>query len=284
MATTPPGWYDDGRGALRWWDGQQWTEHVQTPDPEISLDTSAADEATVAEAPAVDTPASDAQVVEPAPGAEAPAAAALGEYPPSAPPGYPGGFTGGPAPAGGFIAATEPKKSKLWILWVVLGVVLLGIVIVAAVLIPLLIGVFSNAASNGGSSNGGSTGSGPGNADEAAAVAAVQLYDEAWGTVDCDKFIEATTEALRTELELTDCEDFNTASTSFSTSVQNYTLTVTAVESDDDEIVVQTSEKYDSLYDDEGNLVDEPIAYEDRYEYTVVPSDGGWAIDDLDSN
>ena len=25
MATTPPGWYDDGRGALRWWDGAQWT-------------------------------------------------------------------------------------------------------------------------------------------------------------------------------------------------------------------------------------------------------------------
>nr|BFF10495.1 hypothetical protein GCM10025699_17980 [Microbacterium flavescens] len=29
-----PGWYDDGRGALRWWDGVQWTEHVAAPDPE----------------------------------------------------------------------------------------------------------------------------------------------------------------------------------------------------------------------------------------------------------
>ena len=36
--TTPPGWYDDGRGALRWWDGAQWTEHVQTPDPETDDD------------------------------------------------------------------------------------------------------------------------------------------------------------------------------------------------------------------------------------------------------
>jgi hypothetical protein len=25
---TPPGWYDDGHGALRWWDGSQWTEHT----------------------------------------------------------------------------------------------------------------------------------------------------------------------------------------------------------------------------------------------------------------
>ena len=28
--TTPAGWYDDGSGRQRWWDGQQWTEHVVT--------------------------------------------------------------------------------------------------------------------------------------------------------------------------------------------------------------------------------------------------------------
>lgn len=27
-----PGWYPDGQGAQRWWDGQVWTEHVQ-PQP-----------------------------------------------------------------------------------------------------------------------------------------------------------------------------------------------------------------------------------------------------------
>jgi hypothetical protein len=26
---TPPGWYDDGQGQHRWWDGQRWTNHVQ---------------------------------------------------------------------------------------------------------------------------------------------------------------------------------------------------------------------------------------------------------------
>jgi len=25
---TPAGWYDDGHGQLRWWDGDQWTEHT----------------------------------------------------------------------------------------------------------------------------------------------------------------------------------------------------------------------------------------------------------------
>lgn len=30
--STPPGWYDDGHGALRWWDGAQWTEHTHLPE------------------------------------------------------------------------------------------------------------------------------------------------------------------------------------------------------------------------------------------------------------
>lgn len=29
----PAGWYDDGYGRQRWWDGQSWTEHVQDPTP-----------------------------------------------------------------------------------------------------------------------------------------------------------------------------------------------------------------------------------------------------------
>lgn len=29
MTQTPPGWYPDGSGQRRWWDGNQWTEHVE---------------------------------------------------------------------------------------------------------------------------------------------------------------------------------------------------------------------------------------------------------------
>lgn len=29
--STPPGWYPDGQGGQRWWDGTQWTEHTQPP-------------------------------------------------------------------------------------------------------------------------------------------------------------------------------------------------------------------------------------------------------------
>lgn len=39
MTTTQAGWYDDGSGTVRWWDGQNWTETVQPPSaPEPGLD------------------------------------------------------------------------------------------------------------------------------------------------------------------------------------------------------------------------------------------------------
>lgn len=34
--TTPAGWYDDGSGRQRWWDGQQWTDHY-APDAATSV-------------------------------------------------------------------------------------------------------------------------------------------------------------------------------------------------------------------------------------------------------
>lgn len=253
MATTSPGWYDDGHGALRWWDGAQWTEHVQTPDAEPA-----------------DTADATGPAAEPVVPSEL---AAEGGDPQSAPPGYPGGFPGGAAPSGAFISATEPKKSKLWIVWVVIGVVLLGVVILAAVLIPIVIGMFGGA--------GGGNGSGAQSDDQAAAVAAVELYDEAWGTGDCDKFVAATTESFRESLQLADCTSFTAASQGFIDSVENYELTVTSVQNDSDEqITVITSETYTSTVDDQGNQTDESLPYEDKYAYVVVPAEDGWAINE----
>lgn len=31
MTNSTPGWYDDGSGTQRWWDGQRWTEQTQKP-------------------------------------------------------------------------------------------------------------------------------------------------------------------------------------------------------------------------------------------------------------
>lgn len=74
--TTPAGWYDDGSGNRRWWDGTQWTQHVVTapqpapaaPDPsDAAADADASARETVAAA-AEATPSEDASATaEPAP-------------------------------------------------------------------------------------------------------------------------------------------------------------------------------------------------------------------------
>jgi hypothetical protein len=33
VANIQAGWYDDGSGKQRWWDGEKWTDQFQTPQP-----------------------------------------------------------------------------------------------------------------------------------------------------------------------------------------------------------------------------------------------------------
>lgn len=253
MTSTPPGWYDYDSGGQRWWDGERWTEHTSNPD--------------------ASTPAGEASQVrspsDPGLPPELSGADATAPLPPYAGgQAYPGVHPGSPPSGGAFVAATESKKSRTWIVWLVVGIVLLGIVIAAAVLIP----VFFLSLASGGAQ--------PSGDDQEQAVAAVELYDEAWREVDCDKFFAATTENFREGLQLTDCETFEPSAQSFADSIQNYALQVTSIEQNGSSIVVSTSETYDSFYDENGEPADPPVPFEDQYSYEVVSSDGGWAIDD----
>ncbi|WP_240745408.1 DUF2510 domain-containing protein, partial [Microbacterium sp. K35] len=90
--TTPEGWYDDGSGSLRWWDGQQWTAHVRSIDPHPSapeipapsgVPQPPASTAGTEPAPAVPTPAMPTPAV---PLAATPVQAAFEPFvPPSSP-------------------------------------------------------------------------------------------------------------------------------------------------------------------------------------------------------
>ncbi|GAA5202466.1 DUF2510 domain-containing protein [Microbacterium jejuense] len=272
MTTTPPGWYDDGHGALRWWDGAQWTEHVAQPDPEPSP---APTEAEIVAAQLGFEP-QPAQTVAPAAQPAQTVAPAAQQYAgqpyagaaqPAADPAHAGAAYPG-APAGGaFTAATEPRTSKLWIVWVVLGVVLLGIVIAVAVLVPLLI---LNLAAPGGAQSD----------DEKAAVTAVQTYDHAWQTGDCDELVSATTEQFRELSDYTDCEGFHSDAAAFDDTFDDYELAVTGVETTDEGVEVTTNETYTLLVDENGDPA-APAPGASVVHYTVVESDGGWAIDYL---
>ncbi|MCC2031228.1 DUF2510 domain-containing protein [Microbacterium allomyrinae] len=308
MTTTPPGWYDDGHGAMRWWDGAQWTEHVAQPDAETDAgapteaDIVAASEAgavpgataleldpAAAAAYGVPSPAgvpdyqAYAAAGEPAPLAEAApeagaAAAAGAPIDAAAQPAYqdPYAATGLPPAgypangAGGFTAATERRKSKLWILWVVLGVVLLGIVIAAAIVIPLL---FMSMATSGGSAD---------SEDERAAVAAVELYDDAWQDADCEAFTTSTTDQFRADSGFGDCDSFVTEAELFDENFDDYEVAIDEVATNEDgTITVTTTESFLSPLDEEGNPADEPVPGATVYHYTVVAVGDEWAIDGL---
>ncbi len=219
MTTTPPGWYDDGHGANRWWDGTRWTEHVSGTD-----------------------------AAPPAPAAPvAPAAA----------------------------AAPGPKRSNLWIVWVVVGAVVLVLLIGAAIAIPLL--------ALGASKLGGLAGAGtPADADQKAAVAAVELYDDAWQDADCKAFMASTTEAFRAQAGLADCSAFETEAEGFADAVEDYEVDVTGVRDAEDAIVVSTTETYTRLVDEGGDPLAEPVDESIDWQYTVVADGDDWRIDSLE--
>ncbi|MFB8191272.1 DUF2510 domain-containing protein [Microbacterium sp. NPDC055988] len=175
MSTTPAGWYDDGSGRQRWWDGQQWTEHF-APEAASATEAESAPESSVAanaaeRSPAIETP-TDAPAAGEAPSydapeapstddtvfrasAEAPTAATtpLGDdvpaysapatpnqpassYPGTAP-AYPGADAQPAYPAAGPYLQTEPEAPKKLS---VLGLVGLGLSAVGTILafIPLI--------------------------------------------------------------------------------------------------------------------------------------------------
>lgn len=284
MTTTPAGWYDDGRGAQRWWDGTQWTDHVQTPgavvgdastdaaipisntrgagDQEVAV---AASEPRVREAdidPAVALGFADASPASPAssPSYEMYRVPASELANTAYPAGYPGTATQEP-----------PKKRSLWWVWLVAGVAALVLLIVlAVVLIPALI-------------RGITGGQGISDADEDEAVAVVEDYDQAWQSVDCDLLNSTTTPNFREYYDLADCATFENAANQNATNLTDYTVTVTGVEADDEAgtVVVETDETYNSRFDESGTDTGTEQSFTDEYAYFLVLTDEGWRIDDF---
>jgi len=284
MTTTPPGWYDDGRGAKRWWDGANWTEHVATPQAPLPTEPPVGEVAPFTHPPAAALESTEPPAVVP-PFSDQPVVGV-------SPFGSSGYLPYAPAAANGLTASSaEPRKSRMWILWVVLGIVVIGILVMVAVVAPILVGLAGRADPAAVPSPETSTATPsaeattvppesviPTDADKEAATAAVVRHNEAWLTGDCEGFMAATTEALREVFQITSCDSFAVESRNFAVGVDDYVTQVGAVDTIGDSIHVSTVETYTSLYDADGNPTPDPVAYEDHYTYILVLDDGQWLI------
>ena len=183
MTTVPPGWYDDGHGGMRWWDGTRWTEHVAPPE--------------TAEPPSPDALTSASPYWGGEPEADRP-------HPVAA------------VPSG------EPRRPRPWIAWVVFGAVGLGLVLAFAFGSQLVLPKGDNAPAEASEESAAEeptvdqpAADQPDTPDEQAAVDAVLLFNEAWLTGDCPAFFATTTADFRAESEIPDCAAFADASRRF---------------------------------------------------------------------
>ncbi len=101
--STPPGWYPDGQGGQRWWDGNQWTEHTVPPE--------GSDRPAAPEPPAQPGPSDVTQVRPPGapeqPGGDRPAAPEAGQPPAAMPTQVAGPGTAGQPAQPGYPAAPQ---------------------------------------------------------------------------------------------------------------------------------------------------------------------------------
>ena len=143
LMTTPAGWYDDGSGNRRWWDGLQWTEHVVTGRPAPGGESTAS-EPTVQEpmaserapeAPVPAAPITPPDDAEPAP--FVPPYTLAGQMPAPAATTSPAGMTYpayGGYPAASWPVAPSPRPAT--------GVPVVGIIGLVAVVIGVVCACF----------------------------------------------------------------------------------------------------------------------------------------------
>lgn len=320
MTTTPAGWYDDARGALRWWDGAQWTDHVQTP---AAVGEDAGTAAAIADAatPAAGSPESkeqpsateplfvDITADEPMERGEVAAVPVSGNrgaadqeaaVAASGPPVREADID--PAVALGF--ADAPSASPSYEVYRVPAAELAngaypaGYPGTATQEPPKKRSLWWIWLVAGGAAlvllivlavvlipvliRGLMGPAGISSADEDLAVEVVEDYDQAWQTIDCELMIASTTENFRVFNDIADCAVFEEQATALAATVSNYEVSVRAIEADGEAgtISVETDETFLSRYNDAGEDTGTEESYSDVFTYVLVLTDAGWLIDD----
>lgn len=256
MNTIAPGWYDDGAGSIRWWDGTAWTGHVQPQAPATGF-------AAPAQVPVL--PASDAA-----------AAAALAEP-------YPTRDQAAQAQAA---RQTQPGRSgTVRLIAVIAIVVIVALSFASYFAVAALIRntaewvssvPFSEGQGGGGDSEGqggggdsGAESSGPDvmTAVEPRFERVVRDYNIAIETSDCELFERTTSEEFRANpWGYTGCDSFAELTAPLNEGVSDYRIEYEGQYAQSEYVVeVQTTERY--LYDGH--------EYEDSFTYEISVQTGG---------
>lgn len=293
MTPAPSGWYDDRRGSTRWWDGAAWTEDVVAQSASQPGFRTAVMSTTSRPVEPAATPAASPYVLALAtPGSKA---ASAGGMP----------YTRGLAQThdtGAYVAeharselvsagsATETRRSRTWVVSVVLGVLVLGAAIGSERISSLTaedpVVVTDSGAAPEVAPEEEPAPDAPSPRDRQATVDAVKAYAAAVQTNDCAAYFGLTTEHFRSSAGLVDCAAFAQVSTAVTARVANdsYKVVMMSVLEEDGRIFILTTEWFWSRYDGAGNETPNPDWYRSRYEYTLVPSDVGWVIDEVRLN
>ena len=166
-----------------------------------------------------------------------------GGYAPVYPGAHPTTATAAVTGAVGETVTPPARRSKLWIVFVALGVVLIGLVVLAA-------------------------------------EDVVDAYDDAWDDMDCAAYQAILTPEFLASGGLSDCADFAQAAREFNNSVEDYEVSFISTTREGDTIYVQTVETFTQTADAAGAPLDNPVPASFSALYTLVPGGSGWLIDD----
>lgn len=247
MGTGSPGWYDDGHGAVRWWDGAAWTEHVAADARLHAAPTSTA-------------------VVDRA--GSAPTAIAAPE-----------GWledqlarvdVGVPQPVDSAADAPSARPGRSRRVAVIVGAAAIGVAFVVVVSVASAMSVIGPFASEPASQN-----------DPLEAEVAVRddvdRFHASLLENDCGEFFATTTAEFRQKLDATDCAGFGLLADRADAAVDPV-FVVGDVIVGGDVATAAVAQSFVSSIDPQGNPTEQPVGYVDHLEYRVIASDGGWVI------
>lgn len=261
MTQAAPGWYDDGTGRVRWWDGAAWSGDVLDPATVPAADEpeefpwmrEAAERERVAARTAAGTAVAapvdpirslrvdrDDDGVDPVVAwARQQAAAQEAAAQPVA------------APEPVALRARPRRRALPWVLGGVLGAVVLA-------------GAGGAALAIGGA---------VGDAVDPGAASAVEAYNELWAGGACDTTGAVGTAAFIADLGWDDCALLADSQRSFLQSYEDYRVTVEETSVQGGIAWVDTSERYRVPGDEEERI--------DQYRYELVREGDAWLIDSI---